>query len=151
MNGDLPASLLSQLDGSAGNATAGGQGAQAQQQQQQQRQQQQQLLIASLLTAPARERLARIHLVKPEKANHVEQVCLYHMKMGRFSAAPGPNAKKIDEQVLIQILDSLDAEEHQERTAAGGDQVDKIIIARRKQLPDDEDDQELDLEQFNDL
>ena len=92
------------------------------------------LMLSSILTTEARERLSRIQLVKPEKAKQVEEICLHQLKSGRLRGS----GAKLDEKVLIQILDSIEQQQQ-------GQLESKVIISRRQDM----DDEDLDLSQFD--
>eukprot|EP01125_Pyxidicula_operculata_P009077 TRINITY_DN29_c2_g1_i1.p1 TRINITY_DN29_c2_g1~~TRINITY_DN29_c2_g1_i1.p1 ORF type:complete len:123 (-),score=38.92 TRINITY_DN29_c2_g1_i1:80-448(-) len=100
---------------------------QAQQAQEARRQQeeQRQFLASQLLTPEARERLNRVALVKPDKAKMVENHIIMQAKSGRLN-------EKVSEDLLIQMLDSLNTQEEQHKP--------KVEIKRRKATEDSDDD-----------
>ncbi|MED6192870.1 hypothetical protein PIB30_013965 [Stylosanthes scabra] len=59
-----------------------------------------QMMLSQILSAEARERLARIALVKPEKARGVEDVILRAAQMGQI-------AEKVSEERLITLLEQI--------------------------------------------
>jgi programmed cell death protein 5 len=77
-------------------------------------------ILGQLLTAEARERLARISLVKPDKARRVEDMILSAAQSGQLSG-------KIDEPNLISLLGQISNERKQT----------KITYQRRKWDEDD--------------
>lgn len=99
---------------------------QAQQQQQQQQQaeaaaeRRRQLLVA-ILTPSARERLHRIHLVKPAHARRVEDTLLMQAQSER---------RVFDEQTVVQVAQALSEREEQPQ----------IVVRRR--WDEDQDDEE---------
>jgi programmed cell death protein 5 len=88
------------------------------------------LMLVQILSNEARERLSRIHLVKPEKARQVEDMCIYYMRSGRLR-------EKVSEHQLIQMLDSIEP---------GHEEPSKVIVSRRQDVDGDDD---LDLDQYN--
>ncbi|KAH7545117.1 hypothetical protein FEM48_Zijuj01G0059100 [Ziziphus jujuba var. spinosa] len=61
---------------------------------------QRQMMLSQILSTEARERLARIALVKPEKARSVEDVVLRAAQMGQI-------AEKVSEERLISLLEQI--------------------------------------------
>ncbi|ERN05278.1 hypothetical protein AMTR_s00007p00136130 [Amborella trichopoda] len=59
-----------------------------------------QLMLSQILSSQARERLARIALVKPEKARSVEDVILRAAQMGQIT-------EKVSEERLITLLEQI--------------------------------------------
>lgn len=80
-------------------------------------------ILPQLLTQDARERLNRIRIVKPERANQVEQVIV---RMGQS----GQLAQKIGEKELVSLLDQM---------AKFDQSANKIVINRRETEFDRED------------
>ncbi|KAK9088638.1 hypothetical protein Scep_027720 [Stephania cephalantha] len=61
---------------------------------------QRQVMLSQILSSQARERLARIALVKPEKARGVEDVVLRAAQMGQI-------VEKVSEERLISLLEQI--------------------------------------------
>ncbi|TKY59612.1 Programmed cell death protein 5 [Spatholobus suberectus] len=59
-----------------------------------------QMMLSQMLSAEARERIARIALVKPEKARGVEDVILRAAQMGQIT-------EKVSEERLISLLEQI--------------------------------------------
>ncbi|XP_057421250.1 uncharacterized protein LOC130715192 isoform X2 [Lotus japonicus] len=59
-----------------------------------------QMMLSQILSAQARERIARIALVKPEKARGVEDVILRAAQMGQIT-------EKVSEERLISLLEQI--------------------------------------------
>jgi len=78
-------------------------------------------LIQQVLTPEARERLSRIHLVKPEKARAVEDMILRAAQSGQLGGM-------VDEQNLISLLGQLSKNTTQP----------KITIQRKKRFDEDD-------------
>ncbi|KAL6544907.1 hypothetical protein OROMI_023769 [Orobanche minor] len=83
---------------------------------------QRQLMLSQIVSPVARERLARIALVKPEKARGVEDVILRAAQMGQI-------AEKVSEEKLISLLEQINTQTTKET---------KVTITRRKSVLDDE-------------
>eukprot|EP00300_Choanocystis_sp_HF-7_P035005 c48189_g1_i1.p2 GENE.c48189_g1_i1~~c48189_g1_i1.p2 ORF type:complete len:136 (-),score=34.72 c48189_g1_i1:53-430(-) len=104
------------------------QGDQLQKQQaaQQQRQQQEQMkksILTQILTPEARERLARIRLVRAEKAEAVELMLIRAAQSGRIGG-------QVTDEYLVQMLEQLN---QSEQKAAP-----KVTIQRRRNFEDDD-------------
>ncbi|CAL5229853.1 g13263 [Coccomyxa viridis] len=100
----------------------------AQQQQeeaQQQQEERRQSMLGQVLQPQARERLARIGLVKPEKARGVENLILQMAQRGQVT-------EKVSEERLIGLLEQIGQQ------AAGKGQT-KVTIQRRRTAWDDDD------------
>lgn len=80
-------------------------------------------ILPQLLTQDARERLNRIRIVKPERADQVEQVII---RMGQT----GQLAQKVGERELVSLLDQM---------AKVDQSANKIVINRRETEFDRED------------
>ncbi|KAL3141399.1 hypothetical protein ABBQ32_004974 [Trebouxia sp. C0010 RCD-2024] len=109
-------------------AQQGGQGGQMTEEQQQQQQEQQQqaeerrqTMLNQVLQPAARERLARIALVKPDKAKGVENMVLQMAQRGQLN-------EKVTENRLIGLLEQVN-EQSSTKT--------KVTIQRRRALDDD--------------
>jgi programmed cell death protein 5 len=81
-------------------------------------------MLTQILDNAARERLARISIVKPDKARAVEDIVI---RMARAGAIRG----KVTEQQLIELLENVN-QQTQPQT--------KIVYNRRKAMESDEDD-----------
>jgi programmed cell death protein 5 len=94
------------------------------------------MMLVQALTNEARERLARIQMVKPEKVRQLEEICLMHWMKNMRSGAGG--GFKITEDDLLELLDSMERQQYQQ-------QQQKVIVARRQ----DFEDEDIDLDQFD--
>ncbi|CAE6516714.1 unnamed protein product [Rhizoctonia solani] len=81
-------------------------------------------LLATVLDSAARERLARISLVRPALSGQIEQILLRMAQTGQLRG-------RVTEQQLIGLLEQ--AEESQGKTAPK-----KVVYQRRKELDDDD-------------
>ncbi|CAL2252138.1 unnamed protein product [Prunus armeniaca] len=84
---------------------------------------QRQMMLSQILSAEARERIARIALVKPEKAKGVEDVILRAAQMGQI-------AEKVSEERLISLLEQINNQTTKQT---------KVTIQRRRSVLDDDD------------
>ncbi|ONI10910.1 hypothetical protein PRUPE_4G075200 [Prunus persica] len=82
-----------------------------------------QMMLSQILSAEARERIARIALVKPEKAKGVEDVILKAAQMGQI-------AEKVSEERLISLLEQINNQTTKQT---------KVTIHRRRSVLDDDD------------
>lgn len=82
-----------------------------------------QMMLSQILSAEARERLARIALVKPEKAKGVEDVILRAAQMGQI-------AEKVTEERLITLLEQINSQTAKQT---------KVTITRRRSVLEDDD------------
>ncbi|KAK1426639.1 hypothetical protein QVD17_15316 [Tagetes erecta] len=82
-----------------------------------------QMMLSQILSAQARERLARIALVKPEKARGVEDVVLRAAQMGQI-------VEKVSEEKLISLLEQINTQTTKQT---------KVTIQRRRSVLDDDD------------
>ncbi|XP_038981651.1 DNA-binding protein DDB_G0278111-like isoform X1 [Phoenix dactylifera] len=82
-----------------------------------------QLMLSQILSAQARERLARIALVKPDKARGVEDVLLRAAQMGQIS-------EKVSEERLISLLEQINNQTSKQT---------KVTIQRRRSVLEDDD------------
>ena len=94
--------------------------------QRKQAEEQREVMLNSICTAEARERLNRVTLVKPEKARHVE---VHLLKMAYQRALPG----KVTEEQVIGMIEK------------GASQTSGITIKRKKHSDSDDD---IDLDDF---
>ncbi|KAF3508796.1 hypothetical protein F2Q69_00008364, partial [Brassica cretica] len=62
-----------------------------------------QMMLSQILSSQARERIARIALVKPEKARGVEDVILRAAQMGQI-------VEKVSEERLITLLEQINSQ-----------------------------------------
>ncbi len=102
-------------------------GSQQKEKKEQQEEQRRQLLV-QILAPDARERLARIHLVKPDKAMAAEDYLLMMAKSGRLR-------ERVSEDMLIQFLEQVSKQEQSQPT--------KIVVMHRGF-----EEEELDLDSF---
>ncbi|XP_010916118.1 uncharacterized protein [Elaeis guineensis] len=82
-----------------------------------------QLMLSQILSAQARERLARIALVKPEKARGVEDVLLRSAQMGQIT-------EKVSEERFISLLEQINIQTSKQT---------KVTIQRRRSVLEDDD------------
>lgn len=82
-----------------------------------------QMMLSQILSAQARERLARIALVKPEKARGVEDVVLRAAQMGQI-------VEKVSEEKLISLLEQINTQTTKQT---------KVTIQRRRSVLEDDD------------
>ncbi|XP_058095202.1 uncharacterized protein LOC131240767 [Magnolia sinica] len=82
-----------------------------------------QLILSQILSSEARERIARIALVKPEKARGVEDVLLRAAQMGQI-------AEKVSEERLISLLEQINNQTSKQT---------KVTIQRRRSVLEDDD------------
>ncbi|KAM4101131.1 hypothetical protein ACB094_05G120000 [Castanea mollissima] len=84
---------------------------------------QRQMMLSQILSAEARERIARIALVKPEKARGVEDVLLNAAQRGQI-------VEKVSEERLISLLEQINTQTTRQT---------KVTIQRRRSVLDDDD------------
>ena len=96
--------------------------------QEQQLEDERQAFLASVLEPNARERLARVKLVKPSKAKGVEGMILNAAKQGKLG--------KVSEQMLIDMLNTVS------ESGIGEKKVGSITFERKKSAFDEEDESE---------
>ncbi|KAF3966435.1 hypothetical protein ACB098_05G119700 [Castanea mollissima] len=82
-----------------------------------------QMMLSQILSAEARERIARIALVKPEKARGVEDVLLNAAQRGQI-------VEKVSEERLISLLEQINTQTTRQT---------KVTIQRRRSVLDDDD------------
>ncbi|RPD59173.1 DNA-binding TFAR19-related protein [Lentinus tigrinus ALCF2SS1-6] len=85
-------------------------------------------LLATILDTAARERLARIALVSPDRAHQIEAILLRMAQTGQLRG-------RVSEEQLIQLLDQIDGADSKSTPAKGA-----IIFQHRKGGFDDDDD-----------
>ncbi|KAK1941004.1 Programmed cell death protein 5 [Phytophthora citrophthora] len=98
---------------------------QQQQVKQQEQEQMRQSMMQQVMLPDARERLARIAIVKPEKARAIEDMVIQMAQRGQLAA-------KIDEDKLIDLLNQVGVTEEKQRT--------KVTMKRRTYFSDEDDD-----------
>ncbi|KAF9793306.1 DNA-binding TFAR19-related protein [Thelephora terrestris] len=118
----IRAARINQLQQNAGSRTSGPDDEELKQRAANEEQMRRDLL-ATVLDAGARERLARISLVSPERSKQIEAI-LFRM------AQTGQLRGKVTESQLIDLLEQ--AEEAHNKKAKGS-----IVFQRRKDLDDD--------------
>ncbi|ANZ75122.1 BA75_03145T0 [Komagataella pastoris] len=82
-------------------------------------------LLANALTIEAKERLSRVRMVKPHRAQAVEQ---YVIRL----ATSGQLRRRLGEEEIVEILDGLARDEQK--------QSGKIVFSRQQKYGDDDDD-----------
>ncbi|KAK9267150.1 hypothetical protein L1049_009570 [Liquidambar formosana] len=82
-----------------------------------------QMMLSQILSSEARERIARIALVKPDKARGVEDVLLRAAQMGQI-------VEKVSEERLISLLEQINNQTTKQT---------KVTIQRRRSVLDDDD------------
>ncbi|XP_020870729.1 DNA-binding protein DDB_G0278111 isoform X1 [Arabidopsis lyrata subsp. lyrata] len=80
-----------------------------------------QMMLSQVLSSQARERIARIALVKPEKARGVEDVILRAAQMGQI-------VEKVSEERLITLLEQINSQTSKQT---------KVTYQRRRGVDDD--------------
>ncbi|KAL7685369.1 putative PDCD5-like superfamily protein [Plasmopara halstedii] len=90
-----------------------------------QQDQMRQHIMQQVMLPNARERLARIAIVKPEKARAIEDLVAQMAQRGQLAA-------KIDEDKLIELLNQVGVSEENQRT--------KVTMKRRTYFDDDDED-----------
>lgn len=82
-----------------------------------------QMMLTQILTSEARARVARIALVKPDKARGVEDVILRAAQYGQIT-------EKVSEEKLIQLLEQINTQTTKQT---------KVTIQRRRNVLEDDD------------
>ncbi|RXH88848.1 hypothetical protein DVH24_000447 [Malus domestica] len=80
-------------------------------------------MLSQIVSGEARERIARIALVKPEKARGVEDVILRAAQMGQI-------VEKVSEERLISLLEQINNQTNKQT---------KVTIPRRRSVLEDDD------------
>lgn len=80
-------------------------------------------VLSQVLEPSARERLARVRIVRPERADQVEQYLVRMISMGSIT-------RKLGENDIVELLDSLSRDEKKQS---------KIVFNRRHDDDDDDD------------
>ncbi|GAB4822110.1 hypothetical protein N2152v2_009156 [Parachlorella kessleri] len=104
-----------------GKAPASEEDQRQQEEAREQAEEQRRSMLMGLLQPAARERLARIALVKPDKARGVEEIVLRAARSGQIR-------EKVSEERLIELLEQVN-EQTQQKT--------KVTIQRRRAFDDD--------------
>mmetsp|Transcript_29212 Transcript_29212/g.38425 ORF Transcript_29212/g.38425 Transcript_29212/m.38425 type:complete len:132 (+) Transcript_29212:79-474(+) len=99
--------------------------AQLKKQQEDAMEEQRQAILGQILESEAKERLARIAIVKQEKARAVEQMLIQAATTGKLQG-------KVSEEQLIGMLEQVNEQETKKQT--------KVTINRRKYFDDEDDD-----------
>lgn len=121
---------LAEMMAQQGGGAAGPQDAEAAAQRRAEQEEQRAAMLAALLLPQARERLARIELVKPEKARAIQEMLL-------GAARQGAIREKVSEERLIELLEQVN--ERSEKTTT------KVTIQRRRMAFDDDSDEDSDM------
>lgn len=79
-------------------------------------------LLSQVLEPSARERLSRVRIVRPERADQVEQYLMKLIQMGSVT-------RKLGERDIVEILDSLSRDQKSQS---------KIVFERRGEDDDDD-------------
>lgn len=91
-------------------------------------------MLSQLLEVEARERLSRVRIVRPERANSVEQYIMKLYSMGQIT-------KKLTEQDIVQILDGISRDEvSNSKSQIIFDRRHKINAGDDDDIDDDDDD-----------
>jgi programmed cell death protein 5 len=85
-------------------------------------------MLSSLLTGEAKERLARVSMVRPENARAVENHIINLARQRKLQ-------DRVDENVLVAMLEQVS---DQAKELGGG--VKKVTIVRKKRAGEDDDD-----------
>lgn len=80
-------------------------------------------VLSQVLEPSARERLSRVRIVRPDRAEQVEQYIVKLVQMGQIT-------RKLGETDIVEILDSLSRDEKKQS---------KIVFDRRGEDDDDDD------------
>lgn len=81
-------------------------------------------VLSQVLELSARERLSRVRIVRPDRAEQVEQYLMKLIQMGSIT-------RKLGEQDIVEILESLSRDEKKQS---------KIVFNRREEDSEDDDD-----------
>jgi len=84
-------------------------------------------VLSQLLEPQARERLSRVRIVRPQRADQVEQYVMKLYSMGQIS-------QKLTEKDIVQILDGIS------RDSQSSNPANEIVYDRRQIVDDDDDD-----------
>jgi len=84
-------------------------------------------LLATVLDSAARERLARIALVSPERSRQIETILLRMAQSGQLRG-------RVGEEQLIGLLEQVE-----ETQAKAGAKKGAIVFQRRKEVDEDDD------------
>lgn len=80
-------------------------------------------MLSQVLEPSARERLSRVRMVRPERAEQVEQYLIKMISVGSIT-------RKIGEKDIVEILESV---------SRGDQKQSKIVFERRNEDEDDDD------------
>ncbi|GAB5030647.1 programmed cell death protein 5 [Nannochloropsis oceanica] len=131
---DLPPGFTPAGGGGMGGMIGGGgmsqEAAEAQKAKQAEMEERRQFMLDQILLPEAKERLARIAIVRKEKARAVEDMLLQAATSGRLGG-------KVTEEQLIQMLEQVSSQVEKKAT--------KVTIQRRRYLDEDDDDNDDDL------
>ncbi|KAL4429594.1 hypothetical protein ABPG77_008643 [Micractinium sp. CCAP 211/92] len=116
------AQLMGQRGGAAGSAPANPEEAAAQEEARQAAEEQRRAMLVNLMQPAARDRLARISLVKPDKARAIEDMLIMAARRGQIQ-------EKVSEARLIELLEQV-SEQTEKKT--------KVTIQRRRGALDDD-------------
>ncbi|CUM64580.1 uncharacterized protein PRCAT00002188001 [Priceomyces carsonii] len=83
-------------------------------------------VLSQILETSARERLSRVRMVRPDRADAVEKYIVKMYSMGSI-------ARKLTEKDIVEILDGLSRDEKQHTQ-------NKIVFNRKASIDDDDDD-----------
>ncbi|EFN54396.1 hypothetical protein CHLNCDRAFT_24727, partial [Chlorella variabilis] len=115
------AQLMEQAGG-GGKAPATPEEMQAQEEQREAAEEQRRAMLMNLMQPSARDRLARISLVKPDKARAIEDMLIMAARRGQIQ-------EKVSEARLIELLEQV-SEQTEKKT--------KVTIQRRRGALDDD-------------
>lgn len=84
-------------------------------------------MLSQLLEVEARERLSRVRIVRPERADSVEQYIMKLYQMGQIT-------RKLSEKDIVEILDGISRDQQVNNAKS------EIVFDRRQNVDDDDDD-----------
>ncbi|KAI3435780.1 hypothetical protein D9Q98_001838 [Chlorella vulgaris] len=114
--------MAQQGGGGGGDAPATPEEMQAQDDAKQAQEEQRRAMLMNIMQPSARERLARISLVKPDKARAIEDMILMAARRGQIQ-------EKVSEPRLIELL---------EKVSEQSEKKSKVTIQRRRGVLDDD-------------
>ncbi|KAI5962361.1 uncharacterized protein KGF55_003437 [Candida pseudojiufengensis] len=85
-----------------------------------------QAILSRVLETEARERLSRVRIVRPDRAQAVESYILKLYSMGQIN-------RKLSEKDVVEILDGISRDSQQKQSS-------KIVYDRKQTLDDDDED-----------
>ncbi|KAI5954594.1 hypothetical protein KGF54_002369 [Candida jiufengensis] len=115
-----------QNNASGGNSNPNQSGSTLQQQQASAANDMTQTILSRVLETGARERLSRVRIVRPDRAQAVESYILKLYSMGQIN-------QKLNEKDIVEILDGISRDSQQKQTS-------KIVYDRKETVDDDDDD-----------